>query len=239
MVAARHSLAVGGVEELARELPELDLPAELSAVLAAAAPIYRAHLWAEHDRANREWLRAALPLLERHGEAVAVGISRAWGEPWPERPIRVDVSVYGFWPGAYTSNQPDHIVVSSVDPTHGGFSALESLFHEACHSLRFEQSLLAHLDDAFETTGARPPGNLWHLLLFHTAGELTRMTLAAAGEPAYEPYALREGVVGRSPGSRDQWAALDTHWRPFLEGRGTREEALVALARALTGAGGG
>ena len=233
MVAARNALARGGVEELARATAELDLPADLPTVLAAAAAVYRARLWPEHDRINREWIRAALPLLERHGEAVAGGISRAWDEPWPDEPIRTDVSVYGFWPGAYTSNRPDHIVVSSVDLAHAGVRALESLFHEASHTLRFEQGLLASLDAAFEPTGVPPPRNLWHILLFHTAGRLSGQVLAAAGEPGYEPHALREGVVGRLPGSRGHWEALDTHWRPFLEGRGTREEALAALARAI------
>jgi len=233
MLAARNALARGGAEELARIVPDLALPPELPEVLAAAEPVYRAHLWPGHDRRNREWVEAAVPLLERHGEAMTRGIARAWDAPWPEEPTRVDVSVYGFWPGAYTSNLPNHIVISSLDPDHAGRGALESLFHEASHFREFEQGLLGLVDEGFERAGEPAPERLWHLVMFYTAGELARQAFAAAGEPPYEPYALRAGVVSRSPGGAAAWEALEAHWRPFLEGRDTREEAFAGFVRAL------
>lgn len=233
MVAARNALARGGAEELARVAPDLDLPRELPAVLAEADAVYRTHLWPGHDRRNRDWIEAALPLVERHGETMARGLARAWDAPWPDEPTRVDVSVYGFWPGAYTSNLPNHIVISSLDPDHAGRGALESLFHEASHFRDFEQGLLALVDRAFERAGERPPERLWHMVMFYTAGELARQALAAAGEPPYEPYALHAGVVARARDGAAVWEALETHWRPFLEGRGDREEAIAEVARAL------
>jgi hypothetical protein len=234
MVAARNALARGGAEELERELPSLALPRELAEVLAAAEPVYRAHLWPDHDRGNRDWVEAVLPLLERHGDAMARGIARAWDAPWPAEPTRVDVSVYAFWPGAYTSNLPNHIVISSLDRDHAGRGALESLFHEASHFRDFEQGLLALVDRGFERAGRPAPERLWHLVLFYTAGAVTRHVLAAAGEPPYEPYALGAGVVSRNPNGAAVWNALEAHWRPFLEGSGEREEAFAAVVRALT-----
>src|SRR5215468_5223312 len=43
------------------------LPAQLTQTLESAAPVYRAHLWNEHDRSNRRWISAVAPLVRRNG----------------------------------------------------------------------------------------------------------------------------------------------------------------------------
>ena len=55
---------------------------------------------------------------------------------WPKDPIRVDVSEYANWAGAYTYTygwSRVHEIVSSADPADQGDAALEILFHEATH----------------------------------------------------------------------------------------------------------
>src|SRR4029077_12604521 len=44
-----------------RKFCDAGLPPKLTQVLEAAAPVYRAHLWPEHDRANRRWILRVAP----------------------------------------------------------------------------------------------------------------------------------------------------------------------------------
>ncbi len=50
-----------------RKFCDAGLPAKLTQVMEAAAPVYRAHLWPEHDRANRRWIMRVAPLVREQG----------------------------------------------------------------------------------------------------------------------------------------------------------------------------
>src|SRR5256885_8315788 len=54
-----------------RKFCDAGLAAKLTQVLEAAAPVYRAHLWPDHDRANRRWIMRVAPLVREQG----VGLS--------------------------------------------------------------------------------------------------------------------------------------------------------------------
>jgi hypothetical protein len=238
MIELRNALARGGAAEVRRATAagEIEgLPPALPDVLEASEAVYRRRLWPDHDRRNREWIAAALPALEHYGPSVASGLARAFGGAWPDGGIRVDVSVHGSWAGAYTSDHPDHIEISSTDPGHAGTASVESLFHEAGHTRALGSRLGTLVTDAFESVDRPAPERFWHTLLFYTAGELTRQAVASASPdaPPYEPYALKNGLMSRSPTGAAHWRLLDDHWRPFLEGREAREQALAAVARAV------
>ena len=63
-------------------------------------------------------------------------------------------------------------------------------------------ALRSQLSAAFEVGGAEPPRDLWHLLLFVTAGEAVRRTLAADGMDDYRPFGERTGVYRRGAWAR-------------------------------------
>ena len=214
--------------------PGVELPEPVGEALRAALPDYLALWWEEHDGANRAWIEGVLPLLRRHEAQLVAELERAYGGAFPAEPIRVDVSAYANWAGAYTSNHPDHITLSSFDPENGGPGALEVLLHEASHSFELESSLQRDLDTAFGTSGGRPPRDLWHMIFFFTAGELTARVLARDGIHDYVPYGERVGIyTERGPARVKLIQALDDHWRPFLRGEITRAEALTRLAQDL------
>ncbi len=205
-----------------------DRPTGLRRSLAAAMPIYTAHWWTEHDRANRAWVEAQRSLVMRHEESYVADVERAYGGAW-SGVLRVDVSGYANWAGGYTSNGPDHTVIWSRDDGTQGLYGLEILFHEAGHQRALESSLVRDLDRAFEASGRDQPGNLWHAVLFYTAGWVTQRVAREEGLPEHEPYAVHEGLVNFR-GWRGLWPALEETWGPFLEGRSSREEALRALS---------
>src|SRR6202158_1870182 len=54
-----------------RKFCDAGLPTKLTQVLEAAGPVYRAHLWPEHDRANPRWIMRVAPPLREQGVAPA------------------------------------------------------------------------------------------------------------------------------------------------------------------------
>src|ERR1700730_18396577 len=79
------------------------LQADLVQVLDRAAPVYRAHWWAEQDRANREWIAQVAPMVRQMGVELSAQLADAYQRPWPTGRLRVDVVWYGGPYGAYTS----------------------------------------------------------------------------------------------------------------------------------------
>jgi hypothetical protein len=174
------------------------------------------------------------------GEGEAQRLAKAFGGSWPEGVVRIDVAAYANDLGAYSTEAAagpaPHVVVSSGDDSYAGTAAIEMVFHEAGHSDTLIGAASGPLDAAVEAAGATgAPRDLWHALLFYTAGELAREALAAAGVPDYRPYAEANGLWPRARGWAAARAALDAHWRPYLAAGGGpgRDEALAAVARAL------
>ena len=122
------------------------------------------------------------------------------------------------WAGAYTTLEPTHITISSTVRANAGQAALEILFHEASHSL------ISGVFDALSRE-AREQGkllrqrDLWHALLFYTAGELTSRHL-----PGYTPYAIANGLYDRAwPGALP---VFNQDWKPYLDGTIDRATAI-------------
>jgi hypothetical protein len=226
MVAIKEALRRAEKQD---SLAGLGLDASLAAALERAAPVYRRHFWPQHDRDNRAWIAMIEPQLQAHGAALAGRVSAAYGKTWPSQPIDVDLSVQAGPFGAYTtSGPPAHVVLSSVDPRYR-VCALEMLFHEASHG--WDDVLTAGIARAAARQHKTPPPQLWHAVLFFTAGELTRRELEAYGDEDYVEHALRSGVYDRACGGCR--ALLLKHWGPRLDGRASIDEALSALVAAV------
>jgi hypothetical protein len=200
----------------------------LKATLERLMPIYRTHGWSAHDRANRAWITSILPLVERHGTAISQSLTRTYGTTWPSTPFHVDLSVVAGPVGAFSVN--DHITISSSDPGYRGYAGLEMVFHEASHGLGLLDALIQPLNRIASEQKVTIPPQLWHAVLFYTAGELTARELKAHGID-YTPYAdakFYDRMCGA--GCRDKIAAL---WTPRLDDRRSISEALAALVAAF------
>jgi hypothetical protein len=200
----------------------------LKATLQRLMPIYQKHWWPAHDRANRAWIAAVQPLLARHGTALRQAITRTYDTTWPDDPLPVDVTVSAGPTGAYTTGPPTHITMSAAEPSNQGLRALEMLFHESSHSS--VSDLFPRVRKAATEHNVSVPPQLWHGVLFYTAGELTARELKAH-DTAYNAYAgadLYTSLCGA--GCREKIAE---HWAPRLDGKRSVAEALSALVASF------
>jgi hypothetical protein len=111
---------------------------------------------------------------------------------------------------------------------------MEILFHEASHTLvhpRFGAVGEALAEASRDAGLARPPAELWHVILFYTTGRVVESRLEATDAGPYEPYLYSEGLFERAwPEYR---APVETWWQPYIDGETTMSEAMAALVDAL------
>ncbi len=234
-VASRDLLFGRGMYEIKEALVSGDLArpaigAELRAVLESAAPIYRRHFWPAHDRANREWIAATADRLRSVGRDVIARLEKLYGVPWFTTPVRIDIVWVGNRQGAYaTDGPPPHVTISSGDAGYAGWSAVESVFHEVSHVL------ILPIQDALERAlgpRARDHRDLWHVVQFYVTGAAVQRVLAGRGIQ-YEPLLYSRGIFDRA-WSRYR-AAIETNWKPYVDGSITRDEAIAVTVKALGG----
>lgn len=201
---------------------------ELKTLLLSAAPIYRKHWWPAHDAANRAWIAEAARRTEPHAARIIAKLTSLYGVPWFTAPVRVDIVRVAQFQGAYTSTIPTtHIVVASADVSYAGYGSTEMLFHESSHGLilKVETAVNAAL-----AASNKRAGDLWHVVLFYIAGEVTRQQLAAAGIE-YKQYLYSTGLFDRAwPRFR---APIEQHVQPYIDGKSTLEQMAANLAAAI------
>lgn len=220
MVTINNRLASA---DSAASLRDSGLDPSLIATLEGAAPVYRRLWWPRHDAANRAWTARMRELLALHGDSIAAWESRAFREPWSSAPVRVDVTAYSNWAGAYTTSGPSHITVSSVSDGNQDDQGFEILFHEVLHTM--DDSLRSALNAAFRANGKTPPRDLTHTFIFYTAGALTRRAM-----PEHVPYGEKNGLWDRVPDFRRALPLLQRTWQPYLDGASTFEDAIRQYA---------
>lgn len=238
---------LSGVTE---KICDAGLPPKLTGILDAAGAVYRVHLWPEHDRANRAWIARVAPLVREQGLGLAQRLADIYQTNWPTEKIRVDVTVFANSGGAYTTLEPLRVVISSTDPRNQGRAALELLFHEASHQIAqtVEQAIVRECRQRRKPI----PRDLWHALLFYTAGEVIKPVMSqesakaggsvspagaegrdrgADSDGAYIPYAVREGLYQH--GWSGYYKLLTRFWQPFLDGQATFDDAIARMISAL------
>jgi len=226
------------------------LPGRVGPILDAVAPIYRAHWWADQDRANRRWVARVAPLVEEQGVGISQRLADIYQTKWPKEKIRVDVSAYANPAGAYTTIDPLRVTISSTDARNQGDEAFEVLFHEASHGIA-EPVQSAIIRECRQRDKAIPR-DLWHALIFYTTGEVIRPLLTPAEnappdtedavkpninrpppsrKETYTPYAIREGLYER--GWKDYLQLLTRFWQPYLDNKSTFDDAVARMVSAL------
>jgi hypothetical protein len=195
----------------------------LRTLLEGAAPVYRKAWWSSHRAANRAFVSSTQQLLAAQGPAVLQFITRAYQMPWPAGGYPVHATAYAHWAGAYSTWGNLLIVSTNTGAGSSGWAGLESVFHESMH--QWDDQVDKLLTSAAAAAGGRVAFNLSHALVFYTAGEAVRR-VAPAG---YVPYAESGGVWQR--GMQALKTPIEEIWLPYLNGRGSRDEAIAALVR--------
>lgn len=199
----------------------------LAEVLRAAAPVYRAVWWPAHDARNRAWIEEMQRLLARYEGCLAAPLAERLGGRWPDRPIRVDATVYASWSGAYTTMVgAPHITISTTAAASQHSAGLESLLHEGGHTM-MDRLQTEVREETRRQASASDPGELSHLLLFYTAGDLVARAI-----PSHRPNAERFGIWRRSSRARTLHRAVEREWGKWLAGERPMTVAVRALVRA-------
>lgn len=211
---AEDDLNDPGIDEYLRE------------VLIAAEPIYRRHFWPAHESANHAWIEDAAHHVAELADAVIPKLEQVYGTTW-HQPVRVDVVAAGGWAPAYTVSRPDRITALSSIPNAQTWSAAELIFHEASHLL--VRDLMLELKDALGESHASHR-QLWHAILFYLTGTAVEDELRTRGH-SYTQYLYDSGLSDRA------WPAyrhpVEASWRPYLDGRCTRADAIATTIAAL------
>jgi hypothetical protein len=214
---------------------DASLPKDITRILESAAPVYRAHWWSEHDRANRRWTAQVAPMVRQWGKDLAAELARIYQVKWPAGRIRVDVTAYADSAGAYTTLDPLRVTIASLDPRNQGPAAFEMLFHEASHSLA--EPVQTAIVRECRARGKPIPRDLWHAIVFYTTGEAVKNVLSQANEngggtgQSYTPYAVREGLYTR--GWSNYLRVIEQFWQPYLEGRMDFSDAIARMVSSL------
>lgn len=224
-----------------RKFCDAGLPTKLTQVLETAAPVYRAHLWPEHDKANRRWILQVAPLVREQGVGLSERLADIYQTRWPHGKIRVDVVAYANWAGAYTTVDPLRVTISSLDSRNQGPQALEVLFHEGSHGIAepVQRAIIRECRQRDKPI----PRDLWHALVFYTTGEVIRTVLTSSASSkggdkgdgvsaiGYNTYAFREGLYER--GWKNYLELLQRFWQPYLDGRATFDDAIARMVSSL------
>jgi hypothetical protein len=204
------------------------------ATLEMAAPIYRKAWWPAHRAMNEQYLADLQRAIERDGPSLVRVLSRVYGLEWPVRPYPTHVVKYAMWGGAFSFTGRMMILSSNPNAQNTGWSPLEGVFHEAMH--QWDEQWMAVLRAQAVTRGVTVPQDLSHALIFYTVGDAVRR-LHPEHVPMVDALDIWQKPLSgaRVPAKRLQ-PIIQQIWKPYLDGRGSRDDTVAALVVAAAAA---
>jgi hypothetical protein len=204
-----------------RAAATLQIDVAVAGALDRAAPLYRKAWWPRHREANRKWLASMQDPLKKYGPQILAYVTRVYQEPWMAGGFPVNVSAWSMWAGAY-STYDSLLVVSTLNQGNQGLHGFEITFHEAMH--QWDEEIDARLSKLARANKLKFNDLLSHAMIFYTTGEAMQTVV-----PTHVPYAEIAGIWKGRMGVFKP--ALDAHWKPYLDGKTTLDEALLGLLK--------
>ncbi|MGA7615077.1 MAG: hypothetical protein WBX15_07840 [Thermoanaerobaculia bacterium] len=222
--------AITQLADDARE-PLIDSP--LAEALTRAAPVYRIHEWPADEKANRFFIAYASAMAAAEGPRLIHEHEAVYRTPWPARVLVYVTPAAGPY-GAYTFQGLSGgwiTTMSCRDEGYQGLRALEMLLHESSHAVVGPNrgTVAEAINGTAERLGIRPPHDLWHAIIFATSSELTRRLFVERGNAGFVPSSV-DLFTRAWPMYRD---AVEKVWLPYLDGRGTLEEAIDRIVTSI------
>ena len=115
-----------------------------------------------------------------------------------------------------------------LNPGNQGLHGFEITFHEAMH--QWDEEIDARLLKIARDNKLKFNDLLSHAMIFYTTGEAMKTVVPRTSRTQKLPGSGRGGWASFKP-------ALDAHWKPYLEGKTTLDEALLGPAAVEKGSG--
>lgn len=202
-----------------------DVDPALFAVLNAFSETYRKTFWSLHDSVNRARFQENISTLRKVEPQVIKRLYQLTEATLPDEKTLVDLTAYANWAGAYTSNYPQHIIISSTRTNTPGTTWVELVFHEASHGLVSGRTGLvgSTIRGQSKKLNKEVPRNLWHGVLFYFAGKATAEALEENGISGHEEYMFRNNVF------KQYHEVLNLYFPDYLAGKASFEEVIVRV----------
>jgi len=198
--------------------------------LERAASVYRKGWWTRHRAMNDQYIARLQQQIERDGPAIVGALTRIYQIPWSEQPYPTHVVAYATWAGAFSFTGRLMVVSSNNNVLNDRWYPLEGVFHEALH--QWDDRVSQALQVQAKRQGLTVAQDLSHALIFFTVGYVVQQ-LHPGYEPMIDAANLWRGTLsgGREPVGRLR-SALEETWKPYIEGRGARDDAFAAMVAA-------
>jgi hypothetical protein len=210
--------------------PVISFDSSARETLERAAAVYRKAWWPRHRAMNDQYVARLQQQIEGDGPAIVDALTRIYQLPWPEHPYPTHVVAYANWQGAFSFTGRLMVLSSNDHSLNDRWYPLEIVFHEAMHQWddRVSQALQAQATRQDVTLAQ----DLSHALIFFTVGYVLQR-LHSDHEPMIDAANLWRGTLsgGRVPVGRLR-SALQETWKPYIDGRGTRDDAFAAMVAA-------
>ena len=150
-------------------------------LLNGVSVIYKRHYWPIHKQHNERIIAQHIDALSQFEDEVIAKMETLAEYKWPDvDKVRVDLTAYANYAGAYTAARPQmNIVISTIDPLNNTSSFIETVYHEGSHLLfNYQDSpFRGAIYDKAEELGMEFPRGLWHAAMFYLSGRATQDAL--------------------------------------------------------------
>lgn len=192
------------------------------------SPIYKKYYWDQHTQSNLKVIEERLAIIEKYENAAFKRIEKLSRRAWRKEKVRIDLSYYSNWAGAYTTVDPiTHAVLSSqIEGPEGDW--LELLYHEPTHEIISSRryAVAETINRVAGELNVDAPRGLWHAILFYITGVVTQEFLEKEGVE-YELYMFRKDVFSA------YHEVLKAHGPGYMNGEIDLEEYVTRLIKDL------
>lgn len=152
-------------------------------LLNTVSKVYREHFWPIHLLQNQNILKEQIETITRFESEIMTRMEALAVYTWPIDRIRIDLTAYGNWAGAYTFIYPTpNVFISTLDPASKTSGFIETVFHESSHVLFSRESgFRSRIFFMSKELEMEFPKHLWHASLFYLCGRAVQDALAEIG----------------------------------------------------------
>jgi hypothetical protein len=147
------------------------------------SPVYKMHYWPKHNAQNSLVLNTHIGIIRQIEKEAISRLEQLSGYSWPGIKVKVELTAYANYAGAYTVTKPGMaIFISSLDPFSLQSEFIETVFHEGSHLLFTQESLFrSKIYFRSQEMKMEFPKNLWHAGQFYLCGQLIKDLLKPFG----------------------------------------------------------